>query len=324
MRRTTRSSFTRREFGQLALAALPASILLEGVPIGAQAKIDSRVKNVQLGAITYSFRGVNNPEDIIKAYVTLGLGEMELMSNHAEALAGMPAMAPRPMDRNIKPTPEQQAAIDASTKARTDWKKSATAATWAPVRKKITDAGIDLRLLCYNINSRFTDDDIEYGFVMAKGLGVKAMSTSTQVSMAKRIAPFADKHQLMVGVHGHDSITQPDEVSTKETFEAVMATSKFMGANLDVGHFTAANGDSIAFIKQHHDRITNLHIKDMKRNGGPYTPFGQGDSPLKEVLQLLSREKWDIPANIEYEYNDPDGTMAAMQKCIKYCKDALA
>ena len=62
----------------------------------------------------------------------------------------------------------------------------------------------------------------------------------------------------------------------------------------------------------------------MKRNGGSYTPFGQGDSPIKEVLQLLSKEKWDIPCSIEYEYNDPDGTMAAMEKCLKYCKDALA
>jgi hypothetical protein len=323
MSRTTRSSFTRREFGRLALASVPASLLLGGVPLSARAKINSRIKNVEFGAITYSFRGVANPDDIVKAYVTLGLGEMELMSNHAEALAGMPA-APGRGTRGSQPTPEQQAAADAATKARAEWTRSATAATWAPVRKKIEDAGIDLRLLCYNINSRFTDDDIEYGFVMAKGLGVKAMSTSTQVSMAKRIAPFAEKHQLMVGVHGHDQINQPDEVSTKQTFEAVMAAGKYMGANLDIGHFTAANGDSVAFIKEHHARITNLHVKDMKRNGGPYTPFGQGDSPIKEVLQLLSREKWDIPANIEYEYNDPDGTMAAMEKCFKYCKDALA
>jgi sugar phosphate isomerase/epimerase len=222
-------------------------------------------------------------------------------------------------------TPEQQVAADAAAKARTEWKRSASAATWAPVRKKIDDAGIALRVLCYNMNVRTTsDDDIEYGFMMAKGLGVNVMSTSTQVSMAKRLAPFTEKHKVRVGFHGHNDLDRPDEVSSKETFEAVMAAGKYLGANLDIGHFTAANGDSVAFIKEHHDRITNLHIKDMKRNGGSYTPFGQGDSPIKEVLQLLSKEKWDIPCSIEYEYNDPDGTMAAMEKCLKYCKDALA
>jgi sugar phosphate isomerase/epimerase len=318
------AGMTRREFSRTALAGLSGSVLLAGVPLTARQKIDSRIKNVQFGAITYSFRGMTNPEDIIRAYVALGLGEMELMSNHAEALAGMPPGSGRG-NRGAQLTAEQQAAADAATKARAEWRRTATAATWAPVRKKIEDAGISLRVLCYNMNVKTTtDDDIEYGFTMAKGLGVEAMSTSTQISMARRLAPFAEKHQLMVGFHGHNDLERTDEVSSKETFEAVMAAGKYLGANLDIGHFTAANGDSVAFIKQHHARITNLHVKDMKRNGGPYTPFGQGDSPIKEVLQLVSNEKWDIPANIEYEYNDPEGTMAAMEKCFKYCKDALA
>jgi sugar phosphate isomerase/epimerase len=317
-------SLTRRAFGKVVLAGVPASLVLGSRPLSARQKIDSRIKNVQLGAITYSFRGMTSPEDIIKAYVALGLGGMELMSNHAEALAGIPAAAGRG-NRGAALTPDQQAAAADAAKARTEWKRSTTAATWSPVRKKIEEAGIELRVLCCNMNVRTTsDEDIEYGFTMAKGLGVKAMSTSTQVSMAKRLGPFAEKHKLMVGFHGHNDLDRPDEVSSKETFEAVMAAGKYLGANLDIGHFTAANGDSVAFIKEHHARITNLHVKDMKKNGGPYTPFGQGDSPIREVLRLLSKQKWDIPANIEYEYNDPDGTMAAMEKCVRYCKDALA
>ena len=74
--------FTRRDFGKLALAGLPLSL--------AFADINSKFKGVQIGAITYSFRSMPNPEDIIKAYVTLGLGEMELMSGDAEKLAGAP------------------------------------------------------------------------------------------------------------------------------------------------------------------------------------------------------------------------------------------
>lgn len=313
-------TYSRREFGKIALAGVPASMMAANL----MAAIDSKIKGVQFGAITYSFRGINDLDTIIKGYTDLGFGEMELMSNHAEAAAGMPPAAPRAA-RGAQPTPEQTAAIEASNKARAEWKRSATAATFAPVRKKIADAGIDLRLLCYNMNVRTTtDDDVEYGFMMAKALGVKAMTTSTQVSMAKRLVPFVEKHKMTIGFHGHDNLADKDEISSRDTFEAIMAESKYFGANLDIGHFTAANGDSIAFIKAHHARITNLHVKDMKRNGGPYTPFGAGDSPIKEVLQLLSKEKWDIPANIEYEYGDPDGTMAALKKCFDYCKAALA
>jgi sugar phosphate isomerase/epimerase len=298
--------YSRREFGTLALAGVPASIALGNLRLAALAEINSKFKGVQIGAISYSFnRGGLSAEDIIKAYVTIGLGEMELMANHAEALAGAPS------------------GRGASAQARLEWRKAATEATFTPVRKKIEDAGIDLRVLCYNMNVNTTkDEDIEYGFSLAKWLGAKAISTSTQVSMAKRLAPFSDKHKMMVGFHGHDQVDRVDEVHNEASFQAVMAAGKYLGANLDIGHYTAAGGDAVAFIKAHHARITNLHVKDMKRNTpNSYTPFGQGDAPIKDVLRLLSKEKWNIPGNIEFEY--PGDPMVEIPKCLQYCKDAL-
>src|SRR6266850_1621311 len=316
---------SRRDFAKLTLAGLPASWVLENVPLSALAKIDSRINGVQIGAITYSFRSMSNAEDIIKAYQTIGLGEMELMSNHAEALAGAPG-GPGPGGRGRGAlTPEEQAARDAAARALRDWRSATSAATFTPVRRKIEDAGIDLRLLCYNMNVRNTkDDEIEYAFTLAKWLGVKAISTSTQVSMAKRLAPFADKHKMLIGFHGHANTTDPDEVATPESFAAVMAASKYHGANLDIGHYTEAGYDPVAFVRQQHARITNLHLKDKKKatNGGGNTPWGQGDTPIKDVLKLLQKNKWDLPANIEFEYTgDP---LAEVPKCLQYCKEALA
>jgi len=304
--------YTRRDFGQLVLAGLPLSVFL--------ADINSKFKGVQIGAITYSFRTTPNPDDIIKAFVSIGLGEMELMSNHCETLAGAPSVGRGGGRAQL--TPEQQEARAAAQKKLADFRAAATEATFKPVRKKIQDAGIDLRVLCYNMNVNTTkDDEIEYAFTMAKGLGVKAMSTSSQVSMAKRLAPFAEKHKMMVGFHGHDQTDRVDEVSTEQTFLAVMEAGKYLGANLDVGHYTSANGDPVEFIKKHHARITNLHLKDKKRDHGPYTPWGEGDAPLKDVLLLMSQQKYDIPANIEFEYQgDP---MVEMPKCLQYCKDVL-
>ena len=327
---------SRREFGKLTLTALPASWVLARVPLSAFAAIDSKIKGVQIGAITYSFRTIPNADDIIKAYQTIGIGEMELMSNHAEALAGAPPGPGRaggpggrgggaPGGGRAAVTPEQQAARDAAIKALHDWRMAASAATFSPVRKKIADAGIDLRLLCYNMNVRTTpDDEIEYAFKMAEWLGVKAITTSTQVSMAKRLAPFSDKHKMLVGFHGHANTTDPDEVAKPESFTAVMAASKYHAANMDIGHYTEAGYDPIPFIQQHHARITNLHLKDKKKatNGGGNTPWGQGDTAIKDVLKLLQKNKWDIPANVEFEYDgDP---LVEIPKCLQYCKDALA
>ena len=120
--------------------------------------------------------------------------------------------------------------------------------------------------------------------------------------MAKRVAPFADKHKMTVAMHNHSQLDDPNEFATPESFAAAMKMSKHFKVNLDIGHFTAANFDAVAYMREHHADITNLHIKDRKKNQGDNTPWGQGDTPMREVLQLLKRERWPIRAHIEYEY----------------------
>ena len=83
---------------------------------------------------------------------------------------------------------------------------------------------------------------------MAKALGVDAITTSTQVSMAKRVAPFADKHRIPVAYHGHANVTDPDEVATPASFATCLSYSKYHAINLDIGHFTAAGFDPVAFL----------------------------------------------------------------------------
>ena len=253
--------YTRRDFGKLALAAAP----LAGACVAAP--IDSKFHGVQIGAITYSFNSIANPdpEAIIRAYVEIGLGEAELMSNHCEALAGAPR-AGRGGGRGAALTPEQQAARQAQLEQVRAWRAAANIATWKGVRKKFNDAGIEVAVLCYNMNDNMKDEDIEYGFSMAEGLGVQAISTSTTLSMAKRIAPIADRHKLLVGYHGHDATNDPNQTATLESYNTLMAYGKYSGVNLDIGHFTAANYDAVAFIKAHHA---------PRRNVGSETPIWQ-------------------------------------------------
>ncbi len=200
-----------------------AKIALASVPLAqawAAKRINSKFYGVEIGAITYSFNlfASPDPQAIIRAFVEIGLGEAELMSNHCEALAGAPAM---PVfgrgrgggGRGQQPTPEQQAERQAAAEKLAQWRAAANERTWRAVRKKFNDAGVDVALLCYNMQDSMKDADIEYGFSMAKGLGVKGMTTSTTLTMAKRIAPVADKHKLLVGYHGHDATNDPISVS---------------------------------------------------------------------------------------------------------------
>ena len=300
---------TRRQFGTLALSAVPAFGVLgrrSALEALGLAAIDSRIRGVRLGAITYSFRAISDANAIVKAMASIGLGEAELMANHAEALAGAPG------GRGGSPE------LDA-------WRRAASPETWKRVRGIFEAAGIRVRLLTYNMNVKATSDEaIEYGFSMAKGLGVDAITTSTQVSMAKRVAPFADRHRVPVAYHGHANLTDPDEVATPASFATCLSYSRYHAINLDIGHFTAAGFDAVDFLRTNHARITNLHLKDRQNpaRGGANVPWGEGDTPIKEVLRLLSLEKWDIPANIEFEY--PGDPLVEVPKCFEFCKSALA
>jgi sugar phosphate isomerase/epimerase len=294
--------YTRRDAGRVLLAALPAVKVL-----GAAAP-HSKFAGVEIGAITYSF-GSMKMDDCIQAYVDIGLDEMELMSETAEAAAGLP--------------PGDGAGRAEET---LKWRKSVSMDKFTEIRKKANRAGIRIAILCFNMSEAVTNDEMDYAFVLANTLGAKAISTSTKVTVAKRVAPFAEKHKMRIGFHGHDNNTDPNETGSLESYAKVLSFGKYNAVNLDIGHFTACNYDAVAFIKEHHARITNLHLKDRKKDHGPNTPWGQGDTPIKAVLQLLKQEKYDIPANIELEYEVPPGSslVAEMKKCLAYCKDALA
>jgi sugar phosphate isomerase/epimerase len=312
---------------------------------------NSRINGVQIGIITYSFRELGlDLNATVKATSDLGINAVELMSNTVEGFAGAPGGggmggarrgagrgpgaggppaggAPgagrAPGGGRAPMTPEQQAAMKARQEELRNWRLSAPTDKFREARKKFDDAGIAVRLLCFNMQDSTTDDEVNYAFEMAKALGVEAMTTSTTVSMSKRIAPLADKHKMMVGYHGHDQTSDPNQFATLDSYATAFSYSKYNGVNLDIGHFTASNYDAPAFIRKHHARITNLHIKDRKKDHGANVPWGQGDTPIKEVLQLMKKEQYPFPANIEYEYRGDD-VLAELAKCLQYCKDALS
>ena len=142
--------------------------------------------------------------------------------------------------------------------------------------------------------------------------------------MLPRLKPLAEKYKMTVAVHGHSETGHPDEFSSPETFQKALDLSPWFRVNLDIGHFSAGGFDPVAYIEQHHARITHLHLKDRKKNNGPNRPFGEGDTPIKPVLQLLARKGYAIPALIEYEYAGAGSPVAEVKKCLAYCKNALA
>src|SRR5436190_8293509 len=176
-----------------------------------------------------------------------------------------------------------------------------------------------------SISTRFpfgqTDDDIDFNFQIAKALGCKAITTERNDELAKRLAPFAEKHEIWVAFHNHTN-----NIPTIESIDPLMQIGNYIGFNFDIGHYVAGtNGKSpIPVIEKYHDKIISLHLKDRSA-GGANLPWGEGQTPIKEVLQLLKKEKWPIYADIELEYRVPQGSnaVAEVARCVQFCKEAL-
>jgi sugar phosphate isomerase/epimerase len=307
--------YTRREFGRIALAGVPlAGGTLSMAPLSMGiGGIDAKVNGVRIGVQSYSFRALSLDE-ALKAMADIGIGECELFSGHVEPRGpfSFAPGAPRP----------DPAAVKAWREELRKWRLSTPMDHFTAVAKKFQAAGVKLQSYNLSFNDSFTDEEIDRGFEQAKALGAGFITASATVSAAKRVAPFADKHKLIVAMHNHSNLKDPNEFATPESFATAMSYSKQIRVNLDIGHFTAANFDALAYIEQHHQHITNLHLKDRKKDQGDNVPWGEGDTPIKQVLQLLRTKKYDIPANIEYEYRGAD-TLAEVRKCFEYCKTAL-
>ena len=93
------------------------------------------------------------------------------------------------------------------------------------------------------------DEEIEYAFAMARAMKVKAISYSATVTFAERVTPFADKHKIVWAGHGHDNTSKIGAVRQAGDLLVHHVADKYIGVNLDIGHFRR-RGRSIPFIQK--------------------------------------------------------------------------
>lgn len=302
---------TRRQFSQRTAAGLLLPVLTgrwaEAAPI----------QGVRVGVQTYSFRELPRPaggdavDGIIDAMKACGLDECELWS---------PQIEPSSMAGRTATTEGRQQSRESLRR----WRLSTPVSHFTSLRKKFESAGITIYAYNLSFNESFSDEEIDRGFDQARALGAEVITASTTLSVAQRLVPFASRHRMPVAMHNHSRVDDPNEFATPVSFTTALAMSPFFRVNLDIGHYTAANFDALAFMQEHHDRITNLHLKDRKKNQGDNVPWGEGDTPIREALTWLKGRRSPIRAYIEYEYAGAKGAVNEVKACLAYATTALA
>jgi len=319
--------YTRRDFGRLALTSLPAAALIERPRIalgGAAVKPDSTINGVNIGAISYSYRTMpdQSAEAILRYIVDSGISQVEMMGAAVEAVAGAPQPVRGGDGRRGAPTPEQQAAQREAAETLRKWRTSVSMDRFKQLRRMYNDAGVTI-YAWKQLSPNMTDGEVEYVFNVAEALG----ATHTTLELLedpvqlKRIGQMAEKKKIYAAYHTH-------EQGSMTAFDQAFAISKGNMANVDLGHFVAAGGDPIAFMNAFHDRISSFHLKDRTTpaHGAKNLPWGAGDTPLKDILVLVKKNRWKMPASIEVEYDIPRDSddVKEVAKCLDFCRVALA
>jgi sugar phosphate isomerase/epimerase len=380
-------SYTRREFGKLAIAGLPAAAVLgssESIfgAFAQPAKPNSVFNGVQIGAITYSYRSMldQSAEATLKYILESGISAIELMGGPVESYAGIPSpgrgggggdsgraagggrgagargrggepatipegakmgswngttcVIPEPGGRGGgggrgrgEQTPEQLAAQQEQAAKVKAWRTSVSMDPFKKLRTMYNDAGVTI-YAWKQLNGNMSDEEFEYIFNVAEALGathttLELPAGENAAAQLKRIGDFAAKKKIYAAYHTHAQ-------GSMTAFDQAFAISQGNMANVDFGHWTAGGnvgGTPMEFLQKHHDRISSFHLKDRTtpEHCALNLAWGTGETPIKEILQMVSKNKWKIPASIELEYAIPEDSDAVkeVRKCVEYCRTVL-
>lgn len=267
---------------------------------------NSKFYGVQIGVITYSYRDMpGGIQQILKYIVDSGINATELMGDAVEDYAGRPS----------------------NSKEVAAWRASVSMDKFKEVGQMFHKAGISIYAFKPNaLGHHNTDAEIEYAMRAAKALGTNTVTVELpeDPAQSRRLGVFGEKHKIYIGYHAHLQ-------ATDTAWDTALDQSPYNTMNLDCGHYIASGNNTpeglLALIRNRHDRISSLHLKDRKSkaDGGGNMSWGHGDTPIKQILTLLKENKYKFPATIELEYPIPAGSDAVQEvrKCLAYAKNAL-
>ena len=302
--------YTRRDIGRLALGAIPAA--LRG------AMIDSTVSGIHIGLQTYVFTVLGLPQEglldmALRSMVAAGIGECDLFA---------PLLEPPDLAARARAAGSDAAARAAAREELAGWRRDAPLDYFRGVREKFAAAGV--RIWGYSGAGANTEADAGRTFDIAGALGAELVTLAFGLTAAKRIAPLAEARGVQVGVQGNPSMnaTNADTIAKPEDYDAALAISKNYSMSFDIGDATGGGYDSLKFVRERLGRTSLLYIKDRTR-ARVSMPWGQGETPVREVLQAVRDSKAPVRCYIDCDYKSEDRP-GDVKRSFEFIKAALA
>jgi sugar phosphate isomerase/epimerase len=324
--------YTRRQFGKFAGAI--GGLSLNTLPMFPVQRPPKSFYGVQLGLESYSL--LPYPQEGIIELLIRTMTKLELRFCNLQEFLLLPLKvrtivndAGGPDRANPPNTPEFQAKIKLAEDALQGWRTTVSLDSLRTVRKKFDSAGINLYgYMPNNLRTlaNSSDEDLNRACEIARALGVRYMAVMIPKSAARRFVPIAEKYEMRVGLHGRPSMQSPnpDTIATPADYLEAVSWSKNYAIHFDIGNATSGGYDVVSFVKQNHQHLASLAIKDRGLDRKS-KPWGQGDSHVSEILRLTRDNHYPIHCWIDCDYPTEPGSTRIddIASCKEYAKASL-
>jgi hypothetical protein len=317
----------RRFLGTTAAAAAVAAIPFNTFAIRSDMKKpNSKVGGVQLGLTTYCYRSIPHSLDETLAYLLENnVSSIEMRSVLEEGLGIPQSRMSRPGGQiSEQEKAERAKAAQSLREEQRKWRLALPMSKYADIRKQYNKAGVNIHIAKF-VPSTWSDEEIDYAYTAAKTLGAYGITDEFTDAAAQRLGKFAEKHKSLAIYHTHGQFGMPGF-----DIDKYLGYSPTNRLNLDVGHYYGSTGKHPNdVIVKYHKVIPSIHLKDKTgpNHAQPNAnkPFGQGETPIADVLLLIKKEKWPINVDLELEYSIPEGSdpVKEVTKCMEYMRNIL-
>lgn len=173
------------------------------------------------------------------------------------------------------------------------------------VAQKFKDAGIT-PISCGNVGMRNDEAAVRNAFEYARDLGLQDIVCAPTMDTLPLLDKFVKEFDIRIAIHNHgpgDKFPTP-----KDVWDAVQPFDKRVGLCIDVGHTARAGADPAADVLNYHERLYDMHMKDVTRlapNGGA-TEVGRGAMNIRAIVEAALKVKYSHQIAFEYEKNMSD------------------
>lgn len=308
---------SRRQFNALLLGTFAA-----GGRCSWAAPASPTAAGVRLGLESYSLmpvRGDGLQERWIGLMHQLGLAECSVFE---------PLLQPVELTTKLQAARDarDRAAIDGAMQELNQWRSTLSVSSFREMRNKFAAAGIRFAFFSGStLSSTSTDADLEHVCSLTQALGAEFVTVAAGKSVVKRLVPMVERYDLRIGIQGRPNAhpTDADAMARAEDFEEAVGYSPRCAIDIDVGDATGAGFDVMPFVTKNHARIARIELKDRKRDNTS-VPWGQGDTPLKDVLLYVRDNRLPIRCYIDCDYAPAtEERIASIVNCRAYIRSVL-